>query len=427
MKKIFIASLAVVLLLPMVFAQVKISEVYYDPIGTESGGEFVELMNTGSAEVDISGWVLSTPTSAADATIPADTILSPNSYYLIADAGFMTLKDDPAWPDADYEEAITLKNTDGGLALKDSLGITIDAVGWGDPTAIGAGFYEGTPSSLANAGESLQRSQDTNNNVQDFFSSTPNLQSSNGQAHSAANASNSFLAFTVIVNVSLPEIQNITILDEDNLTSGFQVFPRPSKNKIIPISVLLSGPADTVKAVLDDFEFNLSGSGSLYSGALNLSFFESPGIKNIEIIASKSGQEVSKSASFDYESLNAFEIDVAALSCTLSPGKTCDIAGDLDMSSSDKVTLRNIGNTPIDMSVSGSDFKSKVSSFDIGSVKYSFGDSPMKLLTTNPVLNVLDLEPSDSSLMGVSFFVELPQSVKAGTYVSDIIMASIVH
>lgn len=416
--------------MPISFAQVKISEVYYDPVGTESGGEAVELNNYGTLSVDISGWILSTPTSDADATLPENTMLAPGSYYLITDTGFSTLKDNPAWPNADYEEAITLKNTDGGLALKDASGNLIDALGWGDPAAIGSGFYEGTPSALSGVGESLQRSQDTDNNAQDFYNSPPNLQSSNGigQGNRAANASNSFLAFTVIVNNTLPEILNLTIADEDNLTDGFQVFPKPKSVKELAFSVSLQGTADSVKAVFGEQEINLSRqSATFYNGKLNLSFFESPGSKTIEIIAKRNGQEVSKSFSFDVQSLNAFEIDVASLSCILSPGQLCNIVGDLDMSSSDKVTMRNIGNTPIDMAMSGSNFKSSSSEFSVGSVKYSFGGSPLKLLTASPVINTLNLQASNSSVIGISFNVELPQDVESGTYMSDIVMASMVH
>ena len=42
-----------VLLAPIVSANVVISQVLYDPIGTESGGEAIELRNEGSSAVDI--------------------------------------------------------------------------------------------------------------------------------------------------------------------------------------------------------------------------------------------------------------------------------------------------------------------------------------------------------------------------------------
>ena len=69
-------------------AEVIITEVLYDPINTDSGGEFVELYNNGNSSADISGWTIRTETSVADATLPANILLPKNSHYLIADANW---------------------------------------------------------------------------------------------------------------------------------------------------------------------------------------------------------------------------------------------------------------------------------------------------------------------------------------------------
>ena len=107
-------------------AEVIITEVLYDPINTDSGGEFVELYNNGNSSADISGWTIRTETSVADATLPANILLPKNSHYLIADANWSMNKDNPGWPGADREEAMTLANTDAGVALVNNNGVLVD-------------------------------------------------------------------------------------------------------------------------------------------------------------------------------------------------------------------------------------------------------------------------------------------------------------
>lgn len=427
-----------ILLLPICFAEVKISEVYYDPVATESGGEAVELKNYGSSPINISGWILSTPTSQIDATLPDNTLIEPGDYFLIADSGFSTSKDDLSWPNADYEEAITLKNTDGGLALKDSDGNLIDAIGWGNPANIDPAFYEGTPHEGTPVGESLQRQQDTDNNANDFSITPPNLQSSGGggPGGSVANASNSFLTFTVTVETALPEVLNISIPDEDDLNNGSQIFPIPRESKPIPVQAKVYSAAglasiNSVKAVFGSKIFNLTqqqqidSNTAVYQGSFSLEFYEPYGTKTLEITVESSGSEVSSSTDFDFMSLNAFEIDTVQLDCVLFPGQTCEILGDLDINSTDGVTLRNIGNTALDMGLSGSNLQSQSSTINVENIKYNFGDTTLRTLTNEPVLNNVDFVAGSSSLIDLSFYLDLPAQVESGTYVSEILLSSV--
>ena len=119
---------------------VLISRVLYDPVGTETGGEAVEIYNPTSQSIDISECIIKTKSSAVDATIPANTSLAPESFYLIADAGWSVGKDNSSWSDADHEEALTLTNTNGGVAVVKN-GTIIDSIGWGDASLIGQDLF----------------------------------------------------------------------------------------------------------------------------------------------------------------------------------------------------------------------------------------------------------------------------------------------
>jgi len=167
--------IAIVLLSTFVSANVVISQVLYDPIGTESGGEAIELKNTGSSVIDLSDWVISTEASATDITIPQGKFIEPGKTFLIADSGWSTKRDDAEWKEADLEDTMTLGNSDSGIALKDASSGFIDAVGWGDSEEIEDDLWEGVPASMVSQGKSLLRVDDTNDNSEDFIESEPNF------------------------------------------------------------------------------------------------------------------------------------------------------------------------------------------------------------------------------------------------------------
>lgn len=192
MKKI--NCLILVLLLPFVSANIVISQVLPDPIGTESGGEAVELRNDGSEPVDISGWILATESSAKDAVITDGKILQPGSSFLIADAGWSEKKDNADWRSADHEEAITLGNSAGGIALLNGESV-IDAVGWGSEEDINSGLFSGSPAVSPGSGMSLVRIKSSGDNKEDFSASLPDFM--DGFA----------IAVSADITVSLPKLE----------------------------------------------------------------------------------------------------------------------------------------------------------------------------------------------------------------------------
>ncbi|MBS3148453.1 lamin tail domain-containing protein [Candidatus Woesearchaeota archaeon] len=127
--------MAALLAVACVSADMVVSQVLYDPIGTESGGEAVELKNTGFEPMDISGWVISTENSQKDAIIPAGTIVQPSGSYLIADTGWSQKKDNADWRLADHEETLTLGNSDSFVALLNGE-VVVDRVMWGAPDEV---------------------------------------------------------------------------------------------------------------------------------------------------------------------------------------------------------------------------------------------------------------------------------------------------
>lgn len=148
-----------------------INEIYVDAVN-ESGGEYIKLYNPLDISTDISGWRIKTDASDKDALLPPGAIIAPKSFYLIADTGWTEKKDNPNWPQADYEETISLYNADAGISLIDNNGRIIDAVGYGKLENIKGG-YEGTPldNFLVTNNQIVKRKIDgfdTDNNSYDF-------------------------------------------------------------------------------------------------------------------------------------------------------------------------------------------------------------------------------------------------------------------
>lgn len=102
---IFRFSIALLLITPLIagafpaparaaaYGDVVISEIMYDPSGTEPDTEWVELYNPGSVAVDISGWVLTDdanypggPITEGYCTIPASTSIPAGGFLVISQA-----------------------------------------------------------------------------------------------------------------------------------------------------------------------------------------------------------------------------------------------------------------------------------------------------------------------------------------------------
>ena len=146
--------------------------------------EFVEIVNTGTAAADLSGWKLVYRSAAGTsdvvlATVPDGTSLAAGGFYLFGGAGYVS------GPAADQSYSTSIAATGGGVGIRDAGGNLVDSVGWG--TATNA-FVEGTvaaaPGTTEAPGTSIGRipdGDDTNDNAADFVvDDSPTPKGSNG-------------------------------------------------------------------------------------------------------------------------------------------------------------------------------------------------------------------------------------------------------
>lgn len=412
MRMIMLLGIAVILSVNIALGSVVINEVYYDAVGTESGGEFIELYNDGAA-VDISGWLISTEISASDAVIPDGTILGTKQYYLIADAGWEAAKDDSSWPQADLYEALTMANSDSGVALKNGSTI-IDAVGWGDSAGIEAGLYEGEPATDVNAGSSLQRNADTGNNIDDFSGGTPSPKNSSS-LYSSSNES--YIAVTVDVGSVDSFITSITIQDDSD-EAGAQVMPFPGQLTIFAVMADVSGNVSNVTAEINGTFFALSNLGNgTYAGNASLNYTEPPGNKTLTIHAGA----FQSSASFEYVAVSAIEVDSSSLAFpALLPGGQSDVSGDVDFLTKESPTVRNIGNVPVSVGIGGTPLVSSSGSIGISNLFYSFGNGGLSPLSSGTE-EAGTLSPGQSAALGLR--LQVPSSTPEGSYSGAVIVA----
>ena len=135
MKKLFV--LCIVFILPMITnAEVIFSEVMYNPEGTDSGREWVEVYNSGSDAVDLTEYKLleNGTNHKVSAYNDGSTLLEPDSYAVIADNP-EKLNVDHSISSIVLDTAFSLKNDGEEIQLIDPNGVSVDTVafvpGWG--------------------------------------------------------------------------------------------------------------------------------------------------------------------------------------------------------------------------------------------------------------------------------------------------------
>lgn len=359
------------LLIPgAVSASVVIHQVLYDPIGTESGGEAIELKNIGTSAVDISEWVIRTQTSANDAVIPDNTLLLPGQPYIVADIGWDSKKDNPSWRPADTEQAITLRNTDSGVALFNSTTL-VDAIGWGNPTD--ASLFEGSAATaITEAGQSLLRTQDTGDNSLDVIVGVADFGGASPDTHT--------ISVHVVVENNTLAILDTTIFDDDSAVQGIQILPSLQGDTNIPISVIVAAVRDVeITAEINGKIFDLSNGGNnTFTGNLILDQGILAGQYQIQVTAKNDATSTTITEVIEVMSVIGFSLST----------------NDVNLTNPSSVVISNIGNVALDIGIWGTDLASGSSTILAGAIKifYDQVDQPGAVHALTSILEILDTD-----------------------------------
>lgn len=378
-----------ILAMPQIFA-VEIHQILYDPATTETGGEAIELYNPADYDISLDGWTIGTSVSDQDVTFPKNATISAKSYFLVADVGWKTAKDNAEWRDADYEETMTLPNSDSGIVLKNKNGTIIDSVGWGDAAKIKNGLYAGSPAKQTKEGYALVRVSNTGNNLEDFREQSPVF--NDGQS----------IVVSVDVSSSVQKINNVHILEDDINDSGIQIKPIAGRTRNITLSVSVEGSNPYV-----DFEGKIialvrtnSSVLQLYSAAIPLDYYLPAGNHTIKVFAGAASAE----STFEYLQLKKFEVTPSIVRFQTTQGERANAV--------DPIMLKNLGNTPVSISFTFADLKNQNNTLSAQNLLASIDSSAVKKIRETTI----NLLPGVQKEVRLS--LDVPVATDVGKYTS---------
>ena len=331
-------------------AHLSIIQVLYDPIKTESGGEFILLENKGNESVNISSWTVATASSPKDVIIPKNTaLMGPGMRFLIADKGWNESRDNLSWPLADLEATMTMANTNSGVALLNN-GSQIDAVGWGNVS--NSLLFQGIPARPAGKGESLRRVAFTGSNADDFVSSLPVFDGMNPQG-----------GLDITVTVEEPEIQptNLSVVvEDDDPQSGYQLTPFPGARRLVKLNLTVKGSSPdevNVEAWGQQISINKTNIKERMEVSLPLPYFILPGNYSLDVSGLRSRVVISiVHAKVSIAPVLSISLDTPQIQLGKAfPGSTVMVKGDENISTLDRPTIWNSGNVQAGLSVLGTE------------------------------------------------------------------------
>jgi hypothetical protein len=129
--RLFGVVVASILTLPAAaFAQVVITEIMYDlSEGSDSGREWIEVFNAGSAPVTLTDLsVFENNKNHKITTVTGGAVLAPAAYAVIADNAAKFSADHPAYAGQLFDSVFSLNNDGEPIALHDASGAEIDSV-----------------------------------------------------------------------------------------------------------------------------------------------------------------------------------------------------------------------------------------------------------------------------------------------------------
>ena len=358
MKMMGLLLLVGVCCVPLATA-VEIYEIYYDPVGTEAGGEAIVLYNGGLSEIDVGGWYLHTESSDMDAIFPKGSSILSEGYFLIADSGWSERKDEIHWPNADYEEPLTLSNGDGGVGLFDEDGNMVDKVGWGDVSGIESDLYLGNPAADASSGESLLRVNSNGNNNDDFVVGRPVILSKH--VPFVTNSTQTSLQLSIEVT-SLSSLVSSFIIQGSNVIEENKVLLTPGGSSDFEIIISLTEEVGEVLYSGDQMEY-VDGE---YRANVSVGYTKPPGIYEVDIEI----DDEMISLSYEVLPLLSIGLDTRDLSFSAKRDDEFLISGDTDYTTRSKPTIKTLGNIPFEVGLSGSTFTSDDDELDLNSIQY---------------------------------------------------------
>jgi len=402
-------------------ADLLISGVLYDPEGTDTGKEWIEIFNPTDNDISLEGYVIQSGNGAAEDSWTLE--LNGTSDMAVPAHGYFLIGEIDVLPTPDHITALDLQNG------PDSCRITTaghsDTIGWG--TLLFDEYYEGSPAtdvsdtSLSRYSYQLDNityHNDSDDNSVDLFASSRIPRSSSGQS------------IDITYEVAEDQISlACTIEDDDTYAAGYQIAPVPGdvRDMIVQCNVSHDSDCSIVVVTVDDMELASSAYNSTHcslEGYHAIDFDEPPGNYTLTINATDSASMNSTTLVFTYLSLSAFEMDTSTLEFPqMKKADTYTIAGDFQMDTVGRPSIRNIGNTKIDLGVIGTDLSGTLG---VGLISYVLEATQTFTGSLKPTLEVIDTDLNPSESASLSLTLDIPSNATQGTYQANALFMAMI-
>lgn len=412
--QLLIQSIVFLALINAVWADVRIIQVLYDPLKTESGGEFVLLENNGNDTISLGGWTIASASSNQDVVFPKSLSIGPRQKVLIADKGWNQSRDNMSWPLADLESTMTLANSNSGVGLLQN-GTLIDAVGWGNVS--NPLLFIGSPAKPVQKGHALVRIARTGSNHRDFIESIPFFSDQNATGGAD---------IEIIITEPDQTKEDFTVsIEDDDSRPGIQIIPFPGANRLVRINVSSQGLSfDEVNAVAwgtPAVVVNISGNNSRRESQMvvPLHYQTHPMNHSVNVILKEKGAvRFNKSLVVTIEPVLSISLDSKTIRLGYAkPGDRIVLKGDQNPNTPESATLWNSGNVKVGLTAWGSELvfgenKIPVSSASVSLRGLRSYDKEFSFDTT-PQDTGIGFEVGDVAGLDISFFVP---ALPPGTY-----------
>ena len=120
--------LLLLIYIPTVSASITINEIMYDPLGSDTSREWIEIYNDNGCE-NLTGWKFyEDATNHGLTLVNGSSLLCQNQYAIIADDTLSFLQEYPSFNGTLFDSTFSLSNTNETIALKNKSLIVIDNV-----------------------------------------------------------------------------------------------------------------------------------------------------------------------------------------------------------------------------------------------------------------------------------------------------------